>query len=723
MLGACCLRKPRQRHPSEPRHYSQYEYNITSVNRTLLGDDNLIMEDEVWYSDAGLPHRELQDLKESPKQTNCTTDLDFTYTCDYLTHTQCQALANQQPEQTQVVSFSPGARCSDVGCGGGGGCGCFSQLKLWRSSQSDGQGCEDCTCTQSGKVDCVCRHLIHRKEIRDLTLRERRLYQRAIRKLYARSAVWKGFALLRAEFSPQAGHHAFFLPWHRYFLRLVEHELQSVSSCRMAVPYFEWTVDSGSMQSSAAWQAGLFGGDGEPETGCVPHHPFQGSTPHFYWKPCLRRSFNSSVWLPDAVTLHKTINQADFQVFSQSLQTFSGLFRLWVGGHMASPLAAYDPLYLSHIAFMDKLWEQWQEKHQLASKRETSSHHQAARQLHVTMKPFDIHSDDVIFSQQQSCIVYVPITIGAPCNITSFQTHPQSNPKFQEHSINKSASHSGAHFDQYGYDRDGYDRSGWDRWGFSKDGFNLDSIDREGYDMSGFNRYGFNRSNVSWFGVHRDTVAEKKWMKEHDEEYSDAKTHKDKVISEIFRDNGYNIYGFDPLGLDHSGFDAFGFQTDGYDKDGCNWFFNGPHYLRIYFHVQQQLLSSSDDILAHITRTCPPITSLPRHWATWDWMTFARDCQPDQNWAGPETDNMVKTETQNKSRIWLPVTPDHRFCFKLHWYSGCPLGSAPFTCPDLCRDARCHGYPQAVCHMHNCGSCFIEWRDPATGNHLICHDW
>lgn len=329
---------------------------------------------------------------------------------------------------------------------------------------------------------------------------------------------------------------------------------------------------------------------------------------------------------------------------------------------MASPLAAYDPLYLSHLAFLDKLWEHWQEKHQPASKQDSSTYH------HVKMKPFNIHSNDLIFSQQQACIVYVPITIGAPCNITSFQTHPQGNPKYQQHTINHSISHDSGSFDQYGYDRDGYDRSGWDRWGFTRDGFNLDSIDREGFDMSGFNRYGFNRSNVAWFGIHRDTVLKKKWMKEHNEKKTDIKTNKYKIISEIFRDNGYNIYGFDPFGLDRSGFDAFGFQTDGYDKDGCNWFFNGPHYLRLYFHVQQQLLSSSDEVLSHITRICPPVTSMPKHWAMWHWMTYDPDkcsnqsCQPDQNWGGLNTSESANVaETQNKKKIWLPVTPDHRY--------------------------------------------------------------
>lgn len=341
---------------------------------------------------------------------------------------------------------------------------------------------------------------------------------------------------------------------------------------------------------------------------------------------------------------------------------------------MASPLAAYDPLYLSHMAFMDKLWAQWQEKHQHGSKKQTSGDDHAqsnilypARQRHVKMKPFDVTPDDVISSQQQMCIVYVPITIGAPCNITSSQTHPQGSQKYQRRSFDKHNSHhnDSSGFDHHGYDRDGYDRSGWDTWGYGKDGFNRDLIDRDGYDVSGFNRYGFNRSNVSWFGMRKDGEFENAKEKEHEEkDKKEESGNKDKIMSELFNHKGYSIYGFDPFGLDRGGFDAFGFRTDGYDKDGCNWFFNGPYYLRFYFHTQQQLMSSSDRALKRITRTCPPITSPPQHWARQDWMTFALNGQLEQEWMGqikPESDDTVMAATQNTSNIWLPITPDHRY--------------------------------------------------------------
>lgn len=96
-------------------------------------------------------------------------------------------------------------------------------------------------------------------------------------------------------------------------------------------------------------------------------------------------------------------------------------------------------------------------------------------------------------------------------------------------------------------------------------------------------------------------------------------------MSDLFSDKGYNIYGFDPFGYDRGRLDVYGFQPDGCDKDRCNWFFNGPRYLRFYFHTQQQLMSSGDRAISRITRTCPPITCLPQHWATQDWITLGSD--------------------------------------------------------------------------------------------------
>lgn len=183
MLGACCLRKPRQRHPTDYQLSSQQGYNI-SVNSSLWNENKQKLEDEKWYGNIDLNYTELEDVKGNQTHADCDKDPDFSFTCDYLTLTQCQTLAKKQAGEAQVINFSPGVKCSDMRCGAG--CGCFFHHKLRRFGEWFQQGWEECTCRSSGRVDCVCRHLTQRKEIRDLTLRELRLYQRAIRKLYAR---------------------------------------------------------------------------------------------------------------------------------------------------------------------------------------------------------------------------------------------------------------------------------------------------------------------------------------------------------------------------------------------------------------------------------------------------------------------------------------------------------------------------------------------------------
>ncbi|XP_048465930.1 kielin/chordin-like protein [Rhincodon typus] len=71
-----------------------------------------------------------------------------------------------------------------------------------------------------------------------------------------------------------------------------------------------------------------------------------------------------------------------------------------------------------------------------------------------------------------------------------------------------------------------------------------------------------------------------------------------------------------------------------------------------------------------------------------------------------------------------PANPEQRlarFCFELHWYSGCPLGTLPVRCPDLCQDTKCPGFPNAECRVHRCGACFSEWYDQGSSRHVMCH--
>ncbi|XP_064417188.1 kielin/chordin-like protein [Latimeria chalumnae] len=648
----------------------------------------------------------------------------LTYRCEYVPLSRCQTLGGRDT-RSELVSFTPGKKCEEVACMEN--CGCPFNGRTYRFGESFEHGCEVCLCGYTSTVECNCRHVNQRKEIRDMTPEDRRIYQKAIQQLYSNQGIWEGFARLRAEFAPQATGELTFLPWHRYFLRAVERELQMVSSCDVSIPYFEWTIDAGSMETSTAWQANFFGGNGEPETECVLYHPFRGPRD---WSPCLRRNFNTSITLPDIINMQLILAEDDFRHFSIQLEAISGLFHLWVGGHMASPFSPYDPIFLSHYAFIDKLWAHWQEH----NPNELPRYPPEVR--YVKMKPFNVAPDDVFLSQQQLCIMYVPVTLGAPCNITEhaqfwgfgndgYDRHGFDSKGYDRDGYNRQGfnrrgqpdhrqlfNHNS--YNSHGYDRGGFDQLGWDQHGYGRDNFDRDGFDAEGYDTSGYNRYGFNRSQVSSFGMSLDGTYLPHVLVE--------------VVEQLFP-GGYNAHGYDKFGLDRGGFDVFGFNIEGYDKDSCNYFLNGPHYMRFYFFVQQQITMIGPDILSNIKRVCPTITQLPEWWLVQNWMTV--DVQEtiamirhfEQKWASqhPFDSNYIPNiSSVRQNTLWLPVTPDLRFCFELHWFSGCPLGTAPVACPDLCKDARCLGYPEAECHMQRCGSCFTEWYEGVTGGHVMC---
>ncbi|XP_060698750.1 kielin/chordin-like protein isoform X3 [Hemiscyllium ocellatum] len=632
----------------------------------------------------------------------------FDYHCEYLPSSHCQAI-DRADLRREVVSFRPGQRCEDSSCGQS--CGCTFQGRSYHFGESFEYSCEICLCSYTGVIECNCRHVSQRKEIRDMMAGEMKAYQAAIRDLYSKQGTWEEFARLRAEYARQANGPFTFLPWHRYFLRMVERELQKVS-CDISIPYFEWTIDVGSMESSTAWQANFFGPNGDSKTECVLQHPFQQDSK---WEPCLRRQFNSSITLPDAINIQLILAEEDFDQFSIQMEAISGLFHLWVGGHMASPFSPYDPIFLSHYAFVDKLWTHWQDRSPNGLPR------YPPELRFVKMKPFDIAPDDILLSQQQLCTTYAPVTLGAPCNDTTPDpaVHHHNGYNGEDYDQPAQPELQGEYdvhgYNQYGYDRHGYDQSGWDPYGYNRDHFNRDGFDVEGFDVSGYNRYGFNRSQVTPFGMRKD---------ESYLPYVEV-----ELIDSLF-DRGYNMYGYNKFGLDKNGFDVFGFDENGYDKDNCNYFFRGPHHMRFYFFIQQQLYMTSPELLLNVKRICLPISPLPDWWLVQNWMTI--DVQEtvttirliEQKWASshPFDHGYIPSITSVKdNNLWLPVTPDLRFCFELHWYSGCPLGTLPVRCPDLCQDTKCLGFPNAECRVHRCGACFSEWYDQGRSRHVMCH--
>ena len=62
-----------------------------------------------------------------------------------------------------------------------------------------------------------------------------------------------------------------FLPWHRYYIRQFELDLQSIDPS-VTLPYWDWTVDNS--PTSSIWSPDFMGGNGRSSDGRVMNGPF-----------------------------------------------------------------------------------------------------------------------------------------------------------------------------------------------------------------------------------------------------------------------------------------------------------------------------------------------------------------------------------------------------------------------------------------------------------------
>ncbi|XP_069129569.1 uncharacterized protein [Argopecten irradians] len=638
----------------------------------------------------------------------------YIYSCRSATLDQCQNV--EQSQGQQVIKFVPGQRCEATTCEKP--CGCSHGNMTYGFGEKFRRGCQTCTCMPSGSVICDCISVRQRKEVRDMTREEMEKFQAAIKHLAKETghpSRWFSLAKMYADHRPQAVGGDHFLPWLRYFLQYVEQEFQDID-CGLTIPYFDWTVDVGDLRKSIVWAANMFGGNGETLEGCVRIHPFKDYHPPF-WSPCLRRQFNTKVYLSDAVNLELLMREPRYEKFRLQLEVMSNQFQAWVGGNMQTELAPYDPLFLSHLAFVDRIWSEWQ-------KRQDNGYFNYPQKLrYIPMVPFDVTPDDVISSRSQMCVDYLPLSEGALCNTSvplygydseGYDRHGYDREGYDRDGFNKRAMDrdgnsdmrgifSTTGLDRHGYKRNGYDMMDFDRYGFYYDTYNLDGIDSAGYDRDGYDRYGFDRSGMTPYGF----LGNGTW------------TRGERL--DLFDRFGYNRYGYSSNGLDRNGYDVYGFDSVGFDKNMCNNFYLGPAYVIIKHWADLELENLGDLSIQIISRICPEVTPLPPWVYSFSW--FRRGNQVAQIEAiqnRRQTEYTPQTSSVLDNDLWLPVPPDQRFCFVTNYYNKCPFGQLPVSCPDMCGDRQCPGIVDAVCRTNNCGRCQQEWYNGVTGKVIEC---
>lgn len=575
-----------------------------------------------------------------------------------MTLDKCQRIESRPGHM--VIKFSRGKRCEEISCEET--CGCHYDNRTFEFGETFTLGCETCRCTHEGVVDCECAKAVGRKEIRDMSMDEMKRYQAAIRRLATGTSVpskWYSITDLYYKHKPQAVGSNAFLPWHRYFLWYVEKELKEVD-CSVSVPYYDWTMDVGAPSKSVIWAANMFGGNGNDIEGCVQYHPFKNFHPP-HWVPCLRRRFNTNVSLPDAIDVHLVLRDPSYENFRLQMEVMLTLFQSWVGGHLASDMSPYDPIFFSVIANIDRLWNNWQLRHP------GGLLNYPPKERYIPMAPFDVRPDDVMDGGWWLCSSYYPLTEGTLCNVThskyelfhfqyvngydrhGFDEEGYDKDGYNIHGLDRNGRidtrgiYNTHGFDRYGYGRDGYDMMGLDKHWYNIDSYNLDGFDSDGYDRRGFNRYGFNRSGITPYGFHRNGT----WLVDK--------------IPDLFDRYGYDRYGYNSYGFDRQGYDRFGFNSKGLDRHMCNSFFLGPMYMIVKRWTDMQLENLDDMSIRIITRVCPAVTKFPPWRYTTNWLSRGDQIPLIETIDGRRVSEGSGGELNVlEDKIWLPTSPDQR---------------------------------------------------------------
>ena len=185
------------------------------------------------------------------------------------------------------------------------------------------------------------------------------------------------------EINPDPAHMGpAFLPWHRYYLRHLELDLQQIDP-GVTLPYWDWTRDQS--YTGAPWTDDLMGGNGRLSgDGQVMTGPFAYSTGN--WpivvkdKPedpaFLQRFFLDPSFLPGRRGVGRILRRIPYDASPWDFGTDPrGSFRaaleegphnrvhLWVGGNMVSGASPNDPVFFLHHAMVDRLWARWQKLH------------------------------------------------------------------------------------------------------------------------------------------------------------------------------------------------------------------------------------------------------------------------------------------------------------------------------------------------------------------------
>jgi tyrosinase len=156
-------------------------------------------------------------------------------------------------------------------------------------------------------------------------------------------------------------HSPLFLPWHRSYLHHLELALQSHDP-DVTIPWWDWMHGRGIPRpfEGDPDQNPLAGGPIAPLGGGGGDVPSETSR-----DPGAAAAQDPGVLSPPLQARYRWLMEpTDFLEFSRRCEALHDNMHVWTGGTMGEiPTAAFDPLFFSHHAMVDRLWRIWQVAH------------------------------------------------------------------------------------------------------------------------------------------------------------------------------------------------------------------------------------------------------------------------------------------------------------------------------------------------------------------------
>lgn len=220
-------------------------------------------------------------------------------------------------------------------------------------------------------VSGQCSEIQQRKEIRMMSPSEFQIYKNAALQLHTiRDSHGDTFpdllTRIHVGYFTRIHNSGFFLPWHRFMLKLYEIRLKKIDP-RVVLPYWDWTLDYRYPDRSIVLSDEYMGGNGDRFGGqCVNDGVFSNLQLSVPSRHCLKRSYDRGNYispLSPTEDLDILLNESRFSQFSKELEVIHGELHSSLGGDMKQRYSNNDPIFFLHHCFMDTLFNEWQIRH------------------------------------------------------------------------------------------------------------------------------------------------------------------------------------------------------------------------------------------------------------------------------------------------------------------------------------------------------------------------